>query len=130
MFSNQRPLVVAALILTLFTTSLFLGASMVSAKGGGGSVSQEKVSTGYSGLNKGINNFYSCVSKTHKDPPTIEKVDSCYYKGVGGSSSIGTNGTSSSGSSADSLTGTLTGTDATSTAPSSTSTGSHHHKHG
>jgi len=101
---------------------------MVSAKGGGGSVSQEKVSTGDSGLNKGINNFYSCVSKTHKDPPTIEKVDSCYYKGVGGGSSIGTNGTSSGGSSTDSLTGTLTGTDATSTAPSSTSTG--HHKHG
>ena len=127
---------VAALTLTLFTTSLSLtGPAMASGRGGGGgSVSQEKVSTGDSSLDKGINKFYSCVSKTHQDPPTIEKVDNCYYQGVDGSGgSIGINSNSGGCLSADSstgiVTGTVTGTGSGSTAPSLTSS-SHHHKHG
>lgn len=121
----------AALTLTLFTTNVLLtGPAMASAKegGGGGSVSQEKVSTGDSSLNKEINKFYSCVSRTHKDPPTLEKVDSCYYEGVGGSGSIGINGTSGSDPSADRSTGTVSGTGTTSITPSTTT--SSHHKHG
>ena len=59
---------------------------MASSKGGG-SVAQERVSTGNSNLDKEINKFYNCISKTHQDPPSIEKVDSCYYQGLGGSDS-------------------------------------------
>jgi hypothetical protein len=29
-------------------------------------------------LDKEINKFYSCISKTHQDPPTIQIVDNCY----------------------------------------------------
>lgn len=106
--------------MTAFTLSLlmisltFIGPAMASSKGGG-SVTQEKVSTGDSGLDKQINTFYSCISKTHQDPPTIEKVDSCYYQGVGGSG--GTSSADIGIGSGDSST------------PSSTSA-SHHHKHG
>ena len=109
--------------MTAFTLSLlmislpFIGPAMASSKGGG-SVTQEKVSTGDSGLDKQINKFYSCISKTHQDPPTIEKVDSCYYQGVGGSGGVG--GTSSAD------TGIGSGDSST---PSSTSA-SHHYKHG
>ena len=92
----------------------FIGPAMASSKGGG-SVTQEKVSTGDSGLDKQINTFYSCISKTHQDPPTIEKVNSCYYQGVGGSG--GTSSADIGIGSGDSST------------PSSTSA-SHHHKHG
>ncbi len=96
----------------------FIGPVMASSKGGG-SVTQEKVSTGDSSLDKQINKFYGCISKTHQDPPNVEKVDSCYYQGVGGSG-----GTSS----ADTGIGIGNGDSSTPT-PSSTSP-SHHHKHG
>jgi hypothetical protein len=43
-----------------------------------GPVIQEQVSTGNIGLDKQISKFYSCISKTHLDPPTIQVVDSCY----------------------------------------------------
>jgi hypothetical protein len=57
---------------------------MASSKGGG-SVAQEQVNTGNSNLDKEINKFYSCISKTHQDPPSIEKVDNCYSQALGGS---------------------------------------------
>jgi hypothetical protein len=84
---------------------------MASSKGGG-SVIQEQVNTGNSNLDKEINKFYSCISKTHQDPPSIEKVDNCYSQALGGSE-IGAGGsTSVSG---------LTG------AGTSPTTSSHHH---
>ncbi len=94
----------------------FIGPVMASSKGGG-SVTQEKVSTGDPSLDKQINKFYSCISKTHQDPPTIEKIDSCYYQGVGGSG-----GTSSADI------GIGIGGEASSTPPSTSI--SSHHKHG
>ncbi len=57
-----------------------------------GPVIQEQVSTGNSGLDKQISKFYSCISKTHLDPPTIQVVDSCYTQqqiaGVTGSGTV------------------------------------------
>jgi phage tail sheath gpL-like len=109
--------VVAISLLTAFvalTTS-----AMASGKGGGGggAVAQVKVNSGNSNLDKAVNKFYNCISKTHQDPPTIDQVYNCYYQSLGGSGSISS--TSNYG-----LTGTGTGT--------TTSTGStnHHHKHG
>lgn len=61
---------------------------MASSKGGG-SVAQEQVRTGNSSLDKEINKFYSCISKTHQDPPSIEKVDNCYSQALGGSGIAG-----------------------------------------
>jgi hypothetical protein len=42
---------------------------------GGASVIQEQVNTN---LDKEINKFYSCISKTHQDPPSKQIVDDCY----------------------------------------------------
>ena len=36
--------------------------------------------TGNHHLDKAINKFYNCLSHTHEDPPTIEKIDNCYYQ--------------------------------------------------
>ena len=47
--------------------------------GGGWPVSQERVSTGNSNLDKQINKVYSCISKTHQGPPTIVKLDSQHH---------------------------------------------------
>jgi hypothetical protein len=54
-------------------------------------VIQEQVYTGNSKLDKQINKFYHCISKTHEDPPSIQTVDNCYnqnsvgdYQGPGG----------------------------------------------
>ena len=57
---------------------------MASSKGGG-SVAQVQVRTGNSNLDKEINKFYICISKTHQDPPSIEKVDNCYSQVLSGS---------------------------------------------
>ena len=51
--------------------------------GGAGPVIQEPVDTGNPHLDKAINKFYNCLSHTHDDPPTIQKVDGCYYQTVG-----------------------------------------------
>jgi hypothetical protein len=84
----------------------------VASSKGGGSVVQEQVNTGNSGLDKEINKFYNCISKTHQDPPSINKVDNCYSQAFGGGYSGGS--TTNSGAT-----------------PTSTSTSSiHHHKHG
>ena len=88
---------------------------MASSKGGG-SVAQEQVSTGNYNLDKEVNKFYSCISKTHQDPPSIEKVDNCYYQGSGASDNGGP---------------TTGGIGTSNTTPTSTSGSSnHHHKHG
>ena len=94
-------------------------ASSKGSRGVRGAVTQEQVNSGNSNLDKEINKFYSCISKTHQDPPTIEKVDSCYYQAVGGIGSSGASTTSNYG---------VTGP-GTSTTSISAST-SHHHKHG
>jgi hypothetical protein len=52
-------------------------------QGGAGPVIQEPVDTGNTHLDKAINKFYNCLSHTHEDPPTIQKVDGCYYRSVG-----------------------------------------------
>ena len=57
-----------------------------------GPVIQEQVNTGNTELDKQISNFYSCISKTHLDPPTIQVVDGCYSQqqiaGVTGSGTV------------------------------------------
>lgn len=116
MFSNRGFFMTAFTLSLLMISLTFIGPAMASSKGGG-SVTQEKVSTGDLGLDQQINKFYSCISKTHQDPPTIEKVDSCYYQGVGGSGGGGT-------SSAD--TGIGSGVSST----SSSTSASHDHKNG
>ncbi|MGA9149672.1 MAG: hypothetical protein WBZ36_03760, partial [Candidatus Nitrosopolaris sp.] len=51
--------------------------------GGAGPVIQEPVDTGNPHLDKTINKFYNCLSHTHEDPPTLQKVDDCYYHTLG-----------------------------------------------
>ncbi|MGA9154619.1 MAG: hypothetical protein WBZ36_28890 [Candidatus Nitrosopolaris sp.] len=53
--------------------------------GGAGPVIQEQVDTGNLHLDKAINKFYNCLSHTHEDPPTVQKVDVCYHQTLGGS---------------------------------------------
>jgi hypothetical protein len=111
MYSNRALLFIAAVTLSLLTTSTALSTPAIASSKGGGSVVQEQVNTGNSGLDKEINKFYNCISKTHQDPPSINKVDNCYSQALGadysgGSTNIGT----------------------TPTLKSTTSI--HHHKHG
>ena len=54
--------------------------------GGAGPVIQETVDTGNHDLDKAINSFYNCLSDTHEDPPTVQKVDNCYYQTLSGGS--------------------------------------------
>jgi len=89
-YSNML-LLIAAIDLSVLTTNVsinFVDAKSSHGSGYGGSgyggpVIQEPVTTGNSHLDKAINKFYNCISKTHEDPPTIEKVDNCYYNTVG-----------------------------------------------
>jgi hypothetical protein len=99
--------------LSLLLSSIAAISPVMASKKGGGSVVQLQVSTGNSGLNNGINKIYSCISKTHQDPPTIEKVDNCYYQTIGG-------GTNSGGAS---------GAGSTNTGGASSTTTKHHHTH-
>jgi hypothetical protein len=115
--------ITSAIILSLLITSVTLtnpamASTKVSKGRGGGSVTQEQVNTGNPILDKEINQFYSCISKAHQDPPTIEKVDSCYYQTMGGISSSSASIASNYG-----LAGTGTSLKSTT---SSTSTGQHH----
>ena|SRR2546422_6046985 len=116
MYPNRALFFLAtAITLSLLTTGITINTPALASSKGGGSVAQEQVSTGNSNLDKEINKFYSCISKTHQDPPSIEKVDNCYYQGLGGSDSGGT----TSG-------GVTTGGTSTSSTSESTT---HHHKH-
>jgi hypothetical protein len=120
MYQNRALFLIAASAMTislLASNITFATPVMASSKGGGGPVTQEQVNTGNSNINKEINKFYSCISKTHQDPPSIEKVDNCYYQTVGGSDSISGSTTNNAGNS-------QTSTSA------STSISHTHHKHG
>jgi hypothetical protein len=121
MYPNKTILLISAIItLCLLTTGITLSTPVKASSKGGGSVAQEQVNSGNSNFDKLINKFYNCISKTHQDPPTIEKVDSCYYLALGeigsggGASTAGNYGVTGPG---------------TSTTSISAST-SHHHKHG
>ncbi len=81
--------IVSGITLSLLITSIIFTTSAMASSKGGGSVAQEQVRTGNSSLDKEINKFYSCISKTHQDPPSIEKVDNCYSQALGGSGIAG-----------------------------------------
>ena len=66
-------------------TSINFATAASSGNGGGASVVQEQVNTGNPNLDKEINKFYSCITKTRQDPPSIQIVDNCYYQmSIGG----------------------------------------------
>jgi hypothetical protein len=52
----------------------------------GSAVIEVPVNTGDPTLDKQITKFYSCVSKTHLDPPSKDQVAGCYFQFVGGDS--------------------------------------------
>jgi hypothetical protein len=52
----------------------------------GSAVIELPVNTGDPTLDKQIDKFYSCVSKTHLDPPSKDQVAGCYFQFVGGDS--------------------------------------------
>ncbi|HKR57456.1 MAG TPA: hypothetical protein VJR67_01150 [Candidatus Nitrosopolaris sp.] len=78
---------------SLLTVNLAVAVSTVTTRSG--PVVQEQVSTGNPTLDKEINKFYSCISKTHQDPPTKQIVDNCYYQssiqGISGSGTSSSN---------------------------------------
>ncbi|MFZ0893264.1 MAG: hypothetical protein WAZ77_02060 [Candidatus Nitrosopolaris sp.] len=86
-------ILVASIIgLSIATTNWFnpVMAAVSIGNGGGASVIQEQVNTGNPNLDKQINKFYNCISKTHQDPPSIQIVDNCYYQNsIGGISGPG-----------------------------------------
>src|SRR5947209_2897105 len=84
MYPYRMVFFAAVITLSFSTISMVLTIpAMASSSKGGGSIDQEKVNTGNPNLDKEINKFYNCISKTHQDPPTIEKVYNCYYQSPG-----------------------------------------------
>jgi len=73
-------LVASIMGLSVLTTNWYFKSVMAVSIGntGGALVIQEQVNTGNPILDKEINKFYSCISKTHQDPPIIQIVDNCY----------------------------------------------------
>jgi len=73
-------LIASIMGLSILTTNWYFNSVMAVSigNGGGASVIQELANTGNPILDKEINKFYSCISKTHQDPPTIQIVDNCY----------------------------------------------------
>ncbi|HET7148801.1 MAG TPA: hypothetical protein VFI73_09925 [Candidatus Nitrosopolaris sp.] len=73
-------MMVASVIgLSILTTNWFIPVLAVGiGNGGGASVIQEQVNSGNPNLDKEINKFYSCISKTNQDPPSKQIVDNCY----------------------------------------------------
>jgi hypothetical protein len=63
---------------TVWAASNLLSPKSQTSASHSGPVIQEQVNTGNVDLDKQISKFYSCISKTHQDPPTIQVVDSCY----------------------------------------------------
>jgi hypothetical protein len=49
----------------------------------GSAVIEVPVNSGDPALDKHKSKFYSCVSKTHLDPPSKDQVDTCYFQFVG-----------------------------------------------
>jgi hypothetical protein len=84
--------------LSILTTNISNNFAMAASKGGAFIV-QEQVSTGNSNLDKEINKFYHCISKTHDDPPSIQSVDNCYYQTPIGYYQTSTGGISGGGNS-------------------------------
>jgi hypothetical protein len=88
-------ILIASIIgLSILSTNWYFKPVMAVSIGntGGAFVIQEQVNTGNLVLDKEINKFYSCISKTHQDPPIIQIVDNCYSQnsiaGIGGPGSI------------------------------------------
>jgi len=66
-------ILIASIIgLSILSTNWYFKPVMAVSIGntGGAFVIQEQVNTGNLVLDKEINKFYSCISKTHQDPPT------------------------------------------------------------
>ena len=86
-------MIAATIGLSILTTSISVNSALARSKyesgyggmgyGGTGPVIQEPVDTGNHHLDKAINKFYNCLSHTHEDPPTVQKVDDCYYQTLG-----------------------------------------------
>jgi len=84
--SRSSLLTLIAACITIGVSLLTVDNAMAASNVNGGTtrsgpVVQEQVSTGNPTLDKEINKFYSCISKTHQDPPTKQIVDDCYYQG-------------------------------------------------
>jgi len=73
-------LITTVMGLSILTTNTSINFAMAanSGNGVGASVVQEQVNTGQPTLDKEINKFYYCISKTHQDPPSIQIVDNCF----------------------------------------------------
>ena len=73
-------LIASIMGLSILTTNWHFNSVMAVSTGigWGASVIQEQVNAGNPILDKEINKFYSCISKTHQDPPIIQIVDNCY----------------------------------------------------
>jgi hypothetical protein len=95
---NNPLLILVAIIfgLSILTTNISNNFAMA-ASNGGAFVVQEQVSTGNLNLDKEINKFYHCISKTHADPPSIQSVDNCYHQTSIGDYQTSTGGTSDDG---------------------------------
>jgi hypothetical protein len=95
---NNPLLILVAIIfgLSILTTNISNNFAMA-ASNGGAFVVQEQVSTGNLNLDKEINKFYHCISKTHEDPPSIQSVDNCYYQTSIGDYQTSTGGISDGG---------------------------------
>src|SRR5437879_6004286 len=65
-----------SILMTHTPITFSIAASNVNVRGA--SVIQEQVNTANPNLDKEINKFYSCISKTHQDPPSKQIVDDCY----------------------------------------------------
>ncbi|MGA9153221.1 MAG: hypothetical protein WBZ36_21795 [Candidatus Nitrosopolaris sp.] len=59
--------------MSVLTTNISVNFAMARGTHGVGPVFQEPVNSGNSVQDKQINKFYHCISKTHEDPPTVEK---------------------------------------------------------
>jgi hypothetical protein len=95
----NNPLLISVWIifgLSILTTNISNNFVMA-ASNGGAFVVQEQVSTGNLSLDKEINKFYHCISKTHEDPPSIQSVDNCYSQTSIGDYQTSTGGTSDGG---------------------------------
>ena len=95
----NNPLLILVWIifgLSILTTNISNNFAMA-ASNGGAFVVQEQVSTRNLNLDKEINKFYHCISKTHADPPSIQSVDNCYHQSPIGDYQSSTGGTSDGG---------------------------------
>jgi hypothetical protein len=73
--NNPPLLILIAIIIGLSILTINISINFVMARP---PVIQEEVNTGNPNLDKQINEFYHCISKTHEDPPSIQTVDNCY----------------------------------------------------